>query len=206
MFLIGLTGGIASGKTTVASMLKAYGAEEIDADQVSREVVEPQSLGLKLISEEFGSEILQENGSLNRTKLAGIVFSDSAKRLKLEQLLHPLIRERTQELIANSQAEIVVYSVPLLVESGVDHNFDLVVTVEAGEETQVARMVASRGLSEKEARKRLKAQASKDARIARADYTLDSSGTVEQLQAQVDVLWHKIIELAKAKKASHAAE
>ena len=200
MFLIGLTGGIASGKSTVARALVEHGAFEIDADQVAREVVVRGSSGLAEVVESFGEEVLDENMELDRAKLAGIIFSDPQKRLRLEEILHPLIRARTAELISKSDKDIIVYSVPLLVESGVDHDFDLIVTVEAGEAEQIRRLVISRGLSEVDAKARVGAQATRDKRIGRAGAVIDSSGTKDQLNAQVEALWEKIIVAAGKKQ------
>lgn len=192
MFLIGLTGGIASGKSTVARLLAAQGAETIDADQVAREVVKSGSAGLASVVKEFGEEILLSTGELNREKLGRAVFTDPKLRLKLESILHPLIQARTMQLISESKNAVVVYAVPLLVEAKVNYPFDMVVTVEAGIENQIDRLVNSRGLTVEQAKKRIAAQASRQDREARADFVLDSSGTHEQLDKQVDTLWGKI--------------
>lgn len=192
MFLIGLTGGIASGKSTVARLLAAQGAETIDADQVAREVVKSGSAGLASVVKEFGEEILLSTGELNREKLGRAVFADPKLRLKLESILHPLIQARTMQLISESKNAVVVYAVPLLVEAKVNYPFDMVVTVEAGIENQIDRLVNSRGLTVEQAKKRIAAQASRQDREARADFVLDSSGTHEQLDKQVDTLWGKI--------------
>lgn len=192
MFLIGLTGGIASGKSTVAKLLAAHGAETIDADQVARDVVQPGSDGLDAVVAEFGEGVLTSEGELDRTSLGKVVFSDPQKRLKLEAILHPLIKSRTSELISESSREIVVYAVPLLVEANVDYPFDFIVTVEAGDDNQLERLVRSRGLSAEEAKERISSQATRQQREARADFVLDSSGTHEQLAKQVDTLWLEI--------------
>lgn len=192
MFLIGLTGGIASGKSTVARLLAAQGAETIDADQVAREVVKSGSAGLASVVKEFGEDILLSTGELNREKLGKAVFTDPKLRLKLESILHPLIQARTMQLISESKNAVVVYAVPLLVEAKVNYPFEMVVTVEAGIENQIDRLVNSRGLTVEQAKKRIAAQASRQDREARADFVLDSSGTHEQLDKQVDTLWGKI--------------
>jgi dephospho-CoA kinase len=192
VFLIGLTGGIASGKSTVARLLAAKGAETIDADEVAREVVKSGSAGLASVVKEFGEEILLSTGELNREKLGKAVFADPKLRLKLESILHPLIQARTMQLISESKNAVVVYAVPLLVEAKVNYPFDMVVTVEAGIENQIDRLVNSRGLTVEQAKKRIAAQASRQDREARADFVLDSSGTHEQLDKQVDTLWGNI--------------
>ena len=192
MFLIGLTGGIASGKSTVAKLLAKNGAYTIDADQVARDVVEVGTPGLAAVVEEFGNDMLTSGGQLDRERLGSIVFSDPEKRLKLESILHPLIKLRTMQLISESDSEIVVYAVPLLVEASVDYPFDFIVTVEAGEDNQLERLVRSRGLSQDQAKERIASQASREQRQSKADFVIDSSGTLEQLANQVDALWLKI--------------
>ena len=193
MFLIGLTGGIASGKSTVAKLLAAHGAETIDADQVAREVVEVGSTGLSSVVKEFGTGILSDTGELDREKLGAIIFADPNRRLILESILHPLIKTRTTELIAESKKAVVVYAVPLLVEAKLDYPFQMVITVEAGIENQVERLVKSRGFKVDQANERIVAQASRQQREARADFVIDSSGTHDQLAKQVDTLWGKIV-------------
>ena len=193
MFLIGLTGGIASGKSTVAKLLAAHGAETIDADQVAREAVEVGSTGLSSVVKEFGTGILSDTGELDREKLGAIIFADPNRRLILESILHPLIKTRTTELIAESKKAVVVYAVPLLVEAKLDYPFQMVITVEAGIENQVERLVKSRGFKVDQAKERIAAQASRQQREARADFVIDSSGTHDQLAKQVDTLWGKIV-------------
>ena len=199
MYLVGLTGGIASGKSHVANLLGGLGASVIDADQVAREVVIPGSPGLAQVVALFGTEILMPTGELDRQKLGEIVFSDPTKRLKLEQILHPLIKQRTTQLIAEQQTDIVVYAVPLLVEAKVDYPFDAVVTVEAGVENQISRLISSRSMSEAEATRRIQAQTSSAEREAIADFIIDSSGSKEQTRVQVNELWKKLVDLARTK-------
>ena len=200
MFLVGLTGGIASGKSTVSKLLASYGADTIDADQVAREVVMPGSNGLTAVVNEFGVEVLSSDGELDRQELGRRVFADAKKRKSLEAILHPLIKARTSQLIQESTKEIVVYAVPLLVEANVDYPFDMILTVEANPELQIERIVRSRGLSEQEAAARLAAQATKIERAERADFVIDSSGTHTQLETQVQLLWAKIEQAVKDKK------
>jgi len=199
VFLIGLTGGIASGKSTVAKLLASYGAETIDADQVARDVVLPGSVGLQAVVNEFGAEVLSDSGELDRDLLGQIVFKEPEKRKALEQILHPLIKKRTTELLAASKSSVVVYAVPLLVEANVDYPFDMILTVEAGVENQVERIVRSRGLSEADAQRRIDAQASTAERSERADFVIDSSGTHAQLEQQIATLWPKIEQAAEKK-------
>ena len=199
MYLVGLTGGIASGKSYVASLLTEFGASTIDADQVAREVVVPGSPGLVQVVGVFGYEILLSSGELDRAKLGAIVFADPKKRLELEEILHPLIKARTTQLIGEQASEIVVYAVPLLVEANVDYPFDAIITVEAGVENQVSRLMQSRSMAESDARARIEAQTSASDRESRANFVIDSSGTKDQTKRQVDLVWQKLIESARAK-------
>jgi dephospho-CoA kinase len=197
MYLVGLTGGIASGKSYVASLLAEHGASTIDADDVARQVVAPGTSGLAEVVEAFGDEVILATGELDRQKLGDIVFSNPERRLQLESILHPLIKIRTTELINSQTSAIVVYSVPLLVEANVGYPFDTVITVEAGADNQVERLVRSRSLSEEEARKRVSAQTTASNRKARADYVIDSSGTKEQTKQQVDIVWRQLVKAAR---------
>jgi dephospho-CoA kinase len=199
MYLVGLTGGIASGKSYVASLLGELGASTVDADQVARQVVVPGSTGLVQVVGAFGFEILLPSGELDRIKLGNIVFADAEKRIELEKILHPLIKERTTKLFSEQVSDIVVYAVPLLVEANVDYPFDAIITVEAGVENQVARLMNSRQMAEADARARIGAQTSSAERRARANYVIDSSGTKEQTRLQVAEVWTKLLEAAKAK-------
>ena len=178
MFLIGLTGGIAAGKSTVASLWESLGATVIDADVLAREAMEPGSDGLKAVSIAF-PEAISETGELERKKLAEIVFADVGKRRELEAIVHPIVGAESKRRIAQAKTPIVVYVVPLLVEAQVDHPFDAVVTVEAPEKDQIARMVKHRGMSEAEARARIASQTSPAHRANRADYILNSNQEIE---------------------------
>jgi dephospho-CoA kinase len=202
MYLIGLTGGIAAGKSTVAKRWAEHGALEIDADQVARDVVEPGTVGLGRVFEAFGSDVLTADGELDRKQLAMQIFSDAGKRELLNSILHPLIKERTRQLLSELPAEsIVVYNVPLLVEAAVDHPFDLVVTVEAPEEEQLRRLVETRGLTESEARSRISAQAKPIERAARADRILNSNQDINLLLRDTDALWRDILKLSTTASA-----
>ncbi len=202
MFLVGVTGGIASGKSTVAEMLGKFDNEIIDADEIAREVVLPGTDGLNKVVAEFGPQILEKDGSLSRAKLAKLVFEDPEKRLTLEGILHPLIKARTLEQITQSKSEIVIYIVPLLVEAKVDYPFDFVVTIEAGTDNQVRRLIENRGMSFEDAKARIAAQASETERVARADIRIDGSLNLVDLEEAVSKLWSQVQVLA-AKKAEH---
>jgi len=199
MFLVGLTGGIASGKSTVAAMLGKFDNEIIDADEIAREVVMPGTVGLSKVVTEFGPQILEEDGSLSRAELAKLAFEDPEKRLTLEGILHPLIRARTLERISQSKSDIVIYIVPLLVEAKVDYPFDLVVTIEAGSENQIKRLVENRGMSTEDATARIAAQATEPERVARADVRIDGALSLTDLETTVSKLWNQIQSLAEAK-------
>jgi dephospho-CoA kinase len=199
MYLVGLTGGIASGKSYVSSLLAEFGASTVDADQVARDVVVPGSTGLVQVVGAFGFEILQPSGELDRSKLGNLVFADPEKRIELEEILHPLIKARTTHLISEQVSDIVVYAVPLLVEANVDYPFDAIMTVEAGVENQVSRLMNSRQMAEADAKRRVAAQTSSADRVARANFVIDSSGTKEQTRLQVLEVWKQLLEAAKAK-------
>jgi dephospho-CoA kinase len=186
---IGLTGGIGSGKSTVAGLLAARGARVIDADRIAREVVEPGTPGLDAVVGAFGAEVLTAEGALDRPALAAVVFADPQARRRLDGIVHPLVRSRAAELVAAAPPEaVVVQDVPLLVETGQAASYDLVLVVQADPATRVRRLVG-RGLSEDDARARIAAQATDEQRRAVADVVLDNSGTVEELEAQVDRFW-----------------
>jgi dephospho-CoA kinase len=189
MLRIGLTGGIGSGKSTVAALLAARGAVVVDADRIAREVVEPGTPGLAAVVGAFGPGVLAEDGSLDRAALAAIVFADPEARARLDGIVHPLVRARAREVIAQAAPDaVVVQDVPLLVETGQAGAHDLVLVVETDLETRVARLL-QRGLSEDDARARIAAQATDEQRRAVADVVLDNSGGPEALAEQVDRFW-----------------
>ena len=198
MLLIGLTGGIASGKSVVATRLRELGAVHVDADQLAREVVEPGTPGLAAIAETFGPGVIADDGSLNRPALGAIIFSDPSKRLALNAITHPavwaLAKARFVDATAHDPNAIIVYDVPLLVEAATDRpiTFDLVVVVDASTATRLERLVSLRGLSREEASHRLNSQASDAERLAIADVVIDANGTLDETYAQVDMLWAKL--------------
>jgi dephospho-CoA kinase len=186
---IGLTGGIGSGKSTVAAQLAARGAVIVDADRIAREVVAAGTPGLSAVVEAFGRDVLTAEGELDRPALAALVFADAEARGRLDAIVHPLVRQRAGELERTaSEDAVVVHDVPLLVETGQAASYDLVLVVEADEEARVSRLVG-RGLTAADARARIAAQATDDQRRAVADVVLDNSGTAEQLTAQVERFW-----------------
>ncbi|WP_448619751.1 dephospho-CoA kinase [Geodermatophilus sp. URMC 65] len=189
MLRIGLTGGIGSGKSTVAGLLAARGARIVDADRIAREVVEPGTPGLEAVVAAFGRGVLTPEGALDRPALAAVVFADPDARRRLDGIVHPLVRARAAEVVAAAPPDaVVVQDVPLLVETGQAASYDLVLVVEADLDTRVRRLVG-RGLSEEDARARIAAQATDEQRRAVADVVLDNSRTVEDLEAQVERFW-----------------
>ncbi len=191
--LIGLTGGIASGKSAVADRLGELGAELIDTDQISREVVAPGQPALVEIAKHFGPEVIAEDGSLNRAVVREKVFANPDERQWLEELLHPLIRETAMERAQTSTASLAVLVVPLLFESGQYKQTDLNVVVDVSEDTQRQRVLARDGVTAEQVEQILKAQMSRAARLEKADRVIDNSGTLEQLYAQVDALFAELI-------------
>ena len=189
--LIGLTGGIGSGKSTVAKRLVELGATEIDADLLAREVVEPGSVGLEQVAKRFGEDLIQGDGTLNRALLAERAFGSEQNRKDLEGILHPLIQKLSRERIAQASG-IVIYTIPLLVESKSQLPFDKVITVSAPEEVRVARLVESRGMSPEAAIARIRAQASDQEREAVADYVIDSDCSMEELIERVDAVFAEL--------------
>ena len=190
MFLIGLTGGIAAGKSTVAAHWVGLGAIEIDADQIARDVVRPGTTGLAAIVKVFGQTVLNADGSLNRNALGELVFKDANKRLALEAIVHPLVQAQARLLIeAQPQTAMVVYNAALLVEAGVKLNFDRVVTVEAPAEMQVERMMATRNLTRQQALARIDSQTSSARRANFADYIINSNQDLNRMLKDAGKLW-----------------
>jgi dephospho-CoA kinase len=190
MLRVGLTGGIGSGKSTVAQRFRELGALVIDADKLAREVVAVGSDGLAAIHQRFGDVVLAADGSLDRVVLGEIVFADPQSRKDLEAITHPLISARTRSLLESAAPErIVVHDVPLLVELGMAAAYHLSVVVGADEDIRVARLTGGRGFTEADARTRIAAQAGDLERRVAADAWLDNNDTVDELIAQVDALW-----------------
>jgi dephospho-CoA kinase len=183
--LIALTGGIGSGKSTVARRWVELGATEIDADLLAREVVSPGSIGLQKVVEAFGSSVLAANGSLNRSALAQLVFTSDSNRKKLEAILHPLIQDLALGRVADLSG-VVVYTIPLFVESNSKLKFDKVVAISCDEAVRVQRLVQNRGMREAEARSRVAAQATDQQREAVADLVIDSNCSLEELLQRAD--------------------
>lgn len=195
MFLIGLTGGIGSGKSTVAARLKELGARIVDADKIAREIVEPGEPALAELDRAF-VDVLNEDGTLNRAELARQAFATPEATEKLNGITHPRIRERTLQQFEQARQDgvpVLVYDMPLLIENGEYKKMDHVLVVDASDEVRIERLVGSRGLDEEDARRRIAAQIGRDERLAAADSVVDNSGTRDQLLQQVEEFWKQVV-------------
>lgn len=195
MFKIGLTGGIGSGKSTVANRLQELGAVVVDADKIAREIVEPGQPALEELDAAF-SGVLNEDGTLNRAELARQAFATPEATSQLNSITHPRIRERTTAQFTEAEAagqDVLVYDMPLLIENGETKRVDHVLVVDAPDEVRIRRLVESRGLDEADANARIKAQIDRDTRLAAADTVLDNGGSVDELLAQVDKFWAETV-------------
>jgi len=206
MFVCGLTGGIAAGKSVVSRRLAERGAAHVDADQLAREVVAPGTPGLEAIRRRFGDHVLTGAGELDRPALGALVFSDPAARRDLEAITHPAVRElsrrRMAEAVVDDPARVVVYDVPLLVETRGAGEFDVVVVVHAPRDVRVERLVTLRGMTREEAVRRVDAQADDATRLAVADLVVDSSISLEATLARADEVSEVLRSLSAAKAAA----
>jgi dephospho-CoA kinase len=194
MLRVGLTGGIGSGKSTVSARLAELGAVVLDADKAARAVVEPGTPGLAAITAAFGTDVLAADGSLDRAKLAGIVFADEAALGRLNAITHPLIHEHIRAaeeaaIAVGGDDVVLVHDVALLAEWGRAKEFDLVIVVDVPAETQLERLTGQRGMTEEQARARMAAQATREQRLAVADIVIDNSGSHEDLDRRVEEVW-----------------
>ena len=191
---VGLTGGVASGKSTVAAALQELGAVIIDADVLAREVVAKGTPGLRSVVAEFGEELLGPDGELDRPAMGRLVFNDDQARKRLEAVVHPLVFERIIELEEQAADDaVVVHDIPLLAESGRADTFDAVIVVDAPSELQVERMTRDRGWTEEDARSRLRAQASREDRRAIATHLIENTGTREDLRTRVAEVYAEVV-------------
>ncbi|MGQ7313235.1 dephospho-CoA kinase [Microbacterium arabinogalactanolyticum] len=196
MPLIALTGGIASGKSTIAARLAEHGAVIVDADRIVRDVQAPGSPVLDELAAAFGDDVIAEDGSLNRTALGAKVFGDRTQLDRLNAIVHPAVRDESARRFAAAFAAdpdaVVVYDVPLLVEARADDPWDLIVVADAPADLRARRLVELRGLTEDEARARLASQVSDDDRRAIADVVIDTSVSLDRTRAQTDALWERV--------------
>jgi dephospho-CoA kinase len=193
---IGLTGGIASGKSVAATRLAELGAVVIDSDVLAREAVAPGSAGLDAVVEAFGPGVLTPDGELDRAALGALVFADEDARARLNAIVHPIVRrlsaEREAAAATVDHGAVVVHDIPLLVETGQADAFHVLVVVDAPAVLRVERLVVGRGLARADAEARIAAQASDAQRLAAADVVLDGTGSEEHLRAQVDDFWTRL--------------
>ena len=199
--IFGLTGGIGSGKSTVAAFFRELGAEIVDADQLAREAVSPGSPGLAQIVETFGRKILLDDGTLDRPALGQLVFADEAKRKQLNAIVHPEVQRLALESfqrLMNDGAQTIIYDVPLLYESKLESMFLAVVVVYVPREIQLERVMRRDKLSKLETQQRLAAQMSLDTKAERADYLINNSQGLSETKAQVQTLWNQWMSEEKA--------
>jgi dephospho-CoA kinase len=207
MFLIGLTGGISAGKSTVADHWQYLGAVHLDADAIARQVVAAGTPGLASVAEAFGPAVLTDDGSLDRAALAKLVFDNPELRQRLESIVHPLVQAETRRLLEHQPEDaLVVYNVPLLVEANVSLPFDRIVTVEAPVDEQIKRMMAIRGMTLEEAQSRIRNQASPAQRANAAEFILSSNQSLELLLKDAGKLWLQFEREAEAKRRSNTGD
>ncbi len=207
MYLVGLTGGIGSGKSTVSAALAERGATLIDADAITRELQAPGQPVLAAMVERFGPGILQSDGTLDRAAVAGIVFTDPDALADLNAIVHPAVGAEIAARLQTAAEDpdgIVILDVPLLVESGRD-DMAVLVVVDTDPDVAVHRLVAFRGFTESDARSRIARQASREERLAKADYVIHNDGSIEELAPQIDALWDWIEQGRRAARAGRGA-
>jgi dephospho-CoA kinase len=194
VLLVGLTGGIASGKSSVSAMLAERGAEIVDADLIARQVVMPGEPAWQKILDHFGRGVLTEDGRVDRKKLADLVFADQAKLTLLNEITHPDIFARVAERLEHNRDRevVVVLDAALLIETGLADRVDVVVVVDAGDEEEQVRRLTAKGFDERDARARMAAQLPAEAQLARADLVIRNDGTFEELTARVDEVWDEL--------------
>lgn len=203
MLRVGLTGSIAVGKSYVVGVLRELGCHVIDADQTAREVVAPGTDGLRRVVEEFGREVLQPDGTLDRARLGAIIFADREKRERLNSILHPLVIARQDELMKRAEeqdpAGIGVVDAALMIESGGYKRFDKIVVVHCRPELQIRRLMARNNLSQEEAERRISAQMPQEEKMRHADFLIDTSGDFDQTRARTQTVYDELKKLSEAR-------
>jgi len=204
MLKVGLTGGIASGKSTVSKIFTSFGAKFLDADEVAREVLLPGQPAWTRLRQAFGQEFFRPDGTVKRKQLRKLVFADPEKRSQLNAIVHPEVMKeinRRSEILSSSvQNGVLLVDVPLLLEVGLANRFDKVVVVYVSESVQISRLQQRDGISEEEAKQALKAQMALSKKVEQADYLIDNSGTLEETLSQVEKVWEELLELARTKR------
>jgi dephospho-CoA kinase len=191
---VGLTGGIGAGKSTVADLFSKRGAVVIRSDELARQVVEPQTPGFKQVTSRFGNEIINDEGNIDRAKLAQVVFNDDVALKDLENIVHPLVRERTNQLMSEQTSEtIIVNEIPLLLEKKMESLFDFLVIVISSEKNRLERL-SQKGVSEDQAKARMAKQVNDQDRKAAADFLIVNDGNLDQLEADVQKIWQTLQE------------
>ena len=206
MLRVGLTGGIASGKSTVSKIFASFGAQVLDADEVARELLLPGQPAWKRLRQAFGEEFFHPDGTVKRKQLRKLVFANSEKRGQLNAILHPEVMKeinRRSEILSSSlQPTVLVVDVPLLLEVRVAHRFDKIVVVDARQSVQVKRLMQRDGISEDEAKQALKVQMPLSEKVELADYVIDNNFTLADTEIQVRKVWEELFELARAKRSA----
>jgi len=201
MLKVGLTGGIASGKSTVSKIFTSFGAKVLDADEVAREVLLPGQPAWTRLRQVFGQEFFHPDGTVKRKELRKLVFADPEKRSQLNAIVHPEVMkeiERRSEILSSAvQNGVLLVDVPLLLEVGVANRFDKIVVVYVSESVQINRLQQRDGISEEEAKQTLKVQMALSKKLEQADYVIDNSGTLEETLSQVEKVWEELLELAR---------
>jgi dephospho-CoA kinase len=204
MLKVGLTGGIASGKSTVSRIFARFGAKVLDADEVAREVLLPGQPAWTRLRQAFGHEFFHPDGTVKRKQLRKLVFAHPEKRNQLNSIVHPEVMKeinRRSEILSSSvQTEVLLVDVPLLLEVGVANRFDKIVVVYVSENVQINRLLQRDGISEEEAKQALKVQIALSKKVEQADYVIDNSGTLEETLAQVEKVWEELLVLARKEK------
>jgi dephospho-CoA kinase len=191
---VGLTGGIGAGKSTVADLFSKRGAVVIRSDELARQVIEPQTPGFKQVTSRFGNEIVNDKGSIDRAKLAQVVFNDDVALKDLENIVHPLVRERTNQLMSEQTSEtIIVNEIPLLLEKKMESLFDFLVIVISSEKNRLERL-SQKGVLEDQAKARMAKQVNDQDRKAAADFLIVNDGNLDQLEADVQKIWQTLQE------------
>jgi dephospho-CoA kinase len=191
---VGLTGGIGAGKTVAADRFGELGATVIDSDVISRSLLASGGAAVDAVLSEFGAQLRLPDGSVDRTALADLVFHDEGARRRLNRIVHPLVAQRSGDILATLPDDaVVVQDIPLLVEAGLEGAFDVVVVVDAPDEARLRRLVHDRGMDEADARARMAAQASREERLDVADYVLVNDGDLVGLRRQVDAVWSDLV-------------